>query len=55
MNKKILIDIDLIRNWYSSLIITYIKQIDDWEGDLSEVNPHELWKYFKFPKYIEKT
>lgn len=51
--KKIGIDVDTIRDWYSSLISTYIKQIDDFEGDITEVEPKDLWEHFKFPKYVE--
>jgi len=55
MKKKIAIDIDLIRDWYPTLIKAYNTQIDDWTGDISDVEPHDLWKHFNFPQYKEIT
>lgn len=52
--KKVAIDIELIRDWYSTLVTYYVKFIDDWEGNIDGVKPSDLWQHFKFPKYIEK-
>lgn len=50
--KRIAINIDyIIRDWESSLVNTYKKQIDEfWDEQI--IDRTKLWSYFKFPHYI---